>query len=344
MIRVRRFVSGVGMLSLPLLAMSSSACGKQDKASSTTVTGAPSALTSVTESTPGAAPPPSVRPGDPAQAFMAWRNIGLSSPESVIYDEVGDVYLVSNMDGQPTDADRKAFITKLSPEGKVIDLKWIDSGKNNVTLNAPKGMGIAGDHLYVADIDTVRIFDRTTGAPLGQVKIPNATFLNDVAIDADGRVLVSDSGFKAGAKGLVSSNNDAVYAVEPGNPDAKDRKVKAIAKSKDLGGPNGIALVGDKMWVGTTKSGELYALDAKGKKGDVQKLPRGALDGVVAMGDELLVSSWDANAIYRLKPGGEVKLAVQGVRSPADIAYDKKRKRLLVPLLIENEVRVYDLE
>jgi hypothetical protein len=39
-----------------------------------------------------------------------------------------------------------------------------------------------------------------------------------------------------------------------------------------------------------------------------------------------------------------MKMIIQDVSSPADIGYDKKRARLLVPLFNENEVRAYDLK
>src|SRR5262249_23618344 len=132
---------------------------------------------------------------------VTWKGIGLSTPESVLHDETSDTYLVSNIEGQPAEADNKAFISKLGPDGNVVSLKWIESGKNKVTPNAPKGMAFQDDKLYVADIDTVRIFDRNTGAPVGDVKIPNATFLNDVASWTNGRVIISDTGVKAGGKG-----------------------------------------------------------------------------------------------------------------------------------------------
>lgn len=262
---------------------------------------------------------------------VTWKGLGLSTPESVLHDETADVYLVSNIEGKPAEADGKAFIARLRPDGGVEVLRWIDGGKNGATLNAPKGMAIVGDRLFVADLDTVRIFDRKTGAPAGEVKIAGATFLNDVAAGADGRVLVSDTG--------LGSGSDAVYAI-----DAKARTVTPLAKSKELGGPNGIAVQGDKTWVVSLGSGELYALDAGGKRTDVQKLPKGSLDGVVVLGADLLVSSWDASAVYRGRPGGEFKVVVAEVKSPADIGYDRKRGRLLVPLFGDDEVRAYDLK
>ena len=263
----------------------------------------------------------------------------LSTPESVLYDDANDVYIVSNINGKPLDADNNGYITKLSPDGKVQTAKWIEGGKNKVTLNAPKGLAIIADTLYVADLDTVRMFDRKTGAPTGEVKIPGATFLNDLAATTDGRVLVSDSGMKASAKGFDPTGTDAVYSID------KAKKVTPIAKSKDLNGPNGLYSAGDKTWVVSFGSNELYSLDAKGKKGDVKKLPKGSLDGLVALpGGDLLVSSWESSTIYRGKPDGEFTPVIENVKSPADIGYDTKRGRVLVPLFQGDEVQVYDLK
>ena len=77
----------------------------------------------------------------------------------------------------------------------------------------------------------------------------------------------------------------------------------------------------------------------------MQKLPKGALDGVVGLPNgEMLVSSWDANGVYRGKPGGAFSLAIEGVKAPADIGFDPKRSRVLVPLFHDNEVRAYDVK
>lgn len=269
---------------------------------------------------------------------VTWKGVGLSTPESVLHDEAADEYLVSNIEGQPLDVDGKAFISRLKPDGSVATLKWIEGGKNKVTLNSPKGMALMGDMLYVADIDTVRIFDRKSGAPMGEVKVPGATDLNDAAMGPDGRVLVSDTGTKRTPKGYEPGGADAVYAID------KEKKLTTIAKSRDLGGPNGLAPAGDKTWVATVRTGELYSIDAKGKKGDAQKLPKGGLDGIVLYDGELVISSWDASTIFRGRAGGEMKPFIQDVPAPADIGYDKKRARLLVPLFNENEVRAYDLK
>ena len=112
---------------------------------------------------------------------------GLETPESVLWDEKADIYLVSNINGDPSAHDGNGFISRITPEGRMETLKWIDGATPGVRLNAPKGLAIVGDTLYVADIDTVRAFHRVTGQPLGARAVPGSTFLNDLAAGPDGR-------------------------------------------------------------------------------------------------------------------------------------------------------------
>ncbi|HEY5925776.1 MAG TPA: SMP-30/gluconolactonase/LRE family protein [Kofleriaceae bacterium] len=295
----------------------------------------------------GSAPPPAADAAEaPAvdAAPAAWDGKtalpiteGFAVPESVLYDPDGDVYLVSNINGEPLGADDNGYIAKVSADGKVTEGKWIDGAKDNVKLDAPKGMAIVGGVLYVSDITVVRKFDAKTGEPKGEIKIDGATFLNDIAPGADGSIYVADSGLTAEFK---SNGSDAVYHIN------KDGKVKPLIKDKGLGGPNGIAAGADgSVWVVTFGSGEIYQVDAKGKKQKPQKLPKGQLDGIITLdGGDVLVSSWEASTVYRGKPGGEWKPVVENVKSPADIGWDSKRKRLLIPIFQGNTVILHPLE
>lgn len=264
----------------------------------------------------------------PADKRIVLKDIGLATPESVLYDPAADVYLVANINGEAAAADDNGFISKVSPDGKVAELKWIDGSKPDVKLDAPKGMAISGDILWVADITVVRKFDAKTGAPKGEVKIPGATFLNDVHAAEGGGVYVSDSGLDAK---FAPTGADAVYHI------GKDGKVKPLAKAKDLGAPNGVLFANGSVWVVTFGTGEIYEVTAKGEKKAGAKLPKGQLDGIVAKSDgELLVSSWEGKAVYAGKPGGEWKPVLSDVEAPADIGWDSKRNVLLVPQFTSN--------
>jgi sugar lactone lactonase YvrE len=277
------------------------------------------------------------QPEKPPAPTPAVKWTGFATPESVLYDEARDRYLVSNINGRPVDADGNGFISALTPDGKVENLKWIEGGKNKVTLNAPKGMAIAKDVLYVADLDTLRMFDVKTGAPKGEVKLEGATLVNDVAATDDGKIFVSDSGLRLEGSDWKPTGTDAVWVVEKG-------KAKVYAKSTDLARPNGLLVDGKSLVVVPFGSNEAYKLDDKGVRSEVTKLPKGSLDGVVKVGDALLVSSWEGQAIYKGKLGGAFEPVLQSLEAPADIDYDKKRGRVLVPRFMANVVEAYDVK
>ncbi|HEX3771423.1 MAG TPA: hypothetical protein VHV30_11180 [Polyangiaceae bacterium] len=298
----------------------------------------PAAMPTDSAPPPAASAAPPAAPAAPAPPSPAAKYTGLATPESVLYDADNDRYLVSNINGKPAEKDNNGFISALAPDGTVTTLKWIEGGKNKVKLDAPKGSGITGGVLYVADISVVRAFDAKTGAPKADIPIPGSTFLNDIAVGPDGKVYVSDSGLKQNAKGdFEPTGTDAVYVIEKG-------KVKPIAKSKDLGAPNGLLVTDKGLVVVTFGSGEVFSLDDKGKKQNVSKPPGGVLDGVVALGDSLLVSSWEKSAIYKGPLGGSFELVLDNQKSPADIGYDTKRGRVLVPHFLEDTVEAYDLK
>jgi sugar lactone lactonase YvrE len=260
-----------------------------------------------------------------------------ATPESVLYDEAGDRYLVSNINGKPSDADGNGYISVLSPDGQVTNPKWIAAGVKKAKLDAPKGMAIVQGVLYVADLTAVRKFDLKDGTPKGDIPIEGATFLNDVSVAADGKIYVSDTGMKGGSSGLEPNGTDAVYVIEKG-------KVRPLAKFKDLAGPNGLLATESGVLVTSFATSELYRLDNEGKRKDITPLPEGGLDGIVAVEDTLLVASWKGSAIYRGRLRGVFEVLVANIKTPADIGFDKKRSRVLVPRFTEDVVEAYDVK
>jgi len=263
-------------------------------------------------------------------------NVGFATPESVLHDPQSDLYFVSNINGSPLDADDNGFISVVAPVGKLAALKGIDGAADSVRLDAPKGMAVAGDLLYVTDITTIRRFDRRTGGPRGDFPVPGATFLNDIVAGLDGALYFTDSGLKSGANGFAPSGSDAVYRLTPAG------KLDTLARGEELGHPNGIALSGDSVWVVSFGSGELYRV-AGGKKTDVVKLPKGSLDGLVILNGEAFISSWEAEAVFRGPLAGPFEPILSKLPAPADIGHDSWRHRLLIPLFNNNEIRIVPL-
>ena len=249
---------------------------------------------------------------------------GFSTPESVRHDPAADVYLVSNINGKPDGHDDNGFISRVSPAGTVLELRWIDGAGGDFTLNAPKGMALKGDTLFVADIDHIRLFDRVSGAHLADWPVAGAHFLNDAAVAADGTLYVTDTGGRT------------LYRFAGSTPEA-------LASGRAFGSPNGVDTnargVVVVMWSGGVKrvdpaTGEVTDLPA----------PEGArLDGVVLMDDgSYIVSSWDKEAVLRVGADGRVSEVLGSVPEAADIGYDAARNRILVPTF-SGEVHIVPL-
>ncbi|MBW3552991.1 MAG: SMP-30/gluconolactonase/LRE family protein [Gemmatimonadetes bacterium] len=258
---------------------------------------------------------------------------GFETPESVLHDAAADVYLVSNINGQPLDRDGNGFISRVRPDGTVDELKWIEGGAGGVRLNAPKGMALKGDTLFVTDIDSVRAFHRETGRSLGARGVPDADFLNDLAV-ADDALYVTDTGVDAS---FSPTGNAAIYRFGVGG-------VETVARGDSLASPNGIAVEGGEMLVAPFGSGEVRRIDlAEGGAGQVvATLPGGQLDGIVRLADgAFLVSSWETSTVYRVAADGTAEAIVEDVPSPADIGWDAERRRVLIPVFMEDRVEIH---
>jgi hypothetical protein len=279
-------------------------------------------------------PPPAPTPA-PTLTFKG----AFATPESVLYDAAGDRYLVSNINGSPNGVDNNGYISELLPDGTIKTPKLIAGGEKNVKLDAPKGSAIVGKELWVTDISVVRKFDLKTLEPKGDIALPDSTFANDIAVAPDGKVYVADSSVKPGPKGFDALGGDQVLVID------KTGKAKVLAKSKDLGGPNGLFLGPKGLLVNTLLSNEVYGIGPKGEKIDVVKLPNGGLDGLLVVGDQLIATSWGASAIYRGKLGGtSFEPIVQNVKGPADVGWDSKRSRLLLPRFLDDVIEVYEVK
>lgn len=266
-----------------------------------------------------------------------------STPECVCYDAQADVYLVSNIQGAPLDKDDNGFILRVSPEDGQRTA-WISADQTGVTLNAPKGMAIVGDVLWVADIDVLRKFERNSGAPIGEVAIEGATFLNDVAAGPDGSVYCSDSGLDAK---FAATGSDAIWRVAP------DGAVSVLAKGVELGQPNGISAQQAGIYVVSWRDGTFYQIDYRGTRTDLGKAPQAQLDGLVRVEPAASAdaanktsspvwysTSWQGKAIYRFAMTGVATALPVRLEMAADFCYDPKRNCLVIPLFGEDRLHI----
>ncbi len=256
---------------------------------------------------------------------------GLAHPESVRYDSAADVYYVSNINGDPSAHDDNGFIDVVSADSFKVLLTLVRGGRNGVTLDAPKGLALTGDTLWVADIDYVRAFDKHDGALLESIDLEpfHAAFLNDVAVGGDGAVYVTDTGTGDSTSGNV------IYRISHG------RATVALATPR-LDAPNGITWDAALRRFLLAPGGPDVQTWALGDTAPVALVPGpGSYDGIEVLHDgRILVTSWADSSLHVIA-NGVMSRWIRGLASPADIGVDTRRNIVAVPRLGENEVEYF---
>jgi len=280
-----------------------------------------------------------------------------ASPESAYYHAGSNAIYVSSINGQILEKDGNGYISKLSPDGKVVSAKWVTG------LNAPKGIRSVGNTLWVADIDEVVSIDIKKGQVKEHVKVDGAQFLNDLATASDGTVYVSDS------------NLSRIYAVKDGKSSVFVEGATVVEQ------PNGLLVDGDQLILGTigpaprgagagrgpappaaargdaptppaqargrgpAPNGHLFAFDRKTKlRTRITVEPVGGIDGIESDGQGgLLVTDVVGQRLLHVTAAGTVTVLAKFAAGGADFGYIAKTHTAVVPFLFSNSVAAYDL-
>lgn len=259
-----------------------------------------------------------------AQAGLTeiWRTDGvLNTCESVLYNEDLDLLFVSCINGSPAEKNGKGFIALLEPDGNIKTLEWVTG------LNGPKGMGILDEKLYVADIDELVVIDIKKAKVSDRIKVEGASFLNDIAIGADGKIYFTDSD-----TGIVWIYRDG---------DLKQWITEGLSR------PNGLYIEADRVLLTSSGSQDLRIINKSSGEMKVATTEIGHGDGVEFTGKDgyYITSSWSGE-VFLIKPDYSkvslLKTSDQEINS-ADIGFNMKEQVVYVPTFFDNRVVAYKL-
>lgn len=267
--------------------------------------------------------------GDSHTPTKLWETTGFQTPESAIVDTASNVIYVSNIAGGPADRDGNGYISKLSLDGKVTAEKWVTG------LDAPKGLGLHGGKLFVADLDKLVEIDVASGNIVTKHEAAGAKILNDVAIDGEGNVYTSDW------------PGNAIWRLSGGT-------FEKWLESDKLANPNGLLIDGDKLIVAawgameadfsTKTPGNLLAVNLADKS--ISNLgngkPVGNLDGLERFdADSFIVTDWVAGKVFQITRAGDAKELLVLGQGSADLTYNPTTRTAIIPLMVDGKVVAY---
>jgi DNA-binding beta-propeller fold protein YncE len=222
-----------------------------------------------------------------------WTLTGLAAPESAAIAADGSFLYVSNINGEPDAVDGNGYIARVSTGGKILQEKWATG------LNAPKGVVLKGTRLFASDITRLVEIDAKTGKTVAAYDAPGAKFLNDTALSADGRILVSDSG------------TQRLYVLDGGT-------MKVLVEDPKLRAVNGMLVEPDRLVI-VTMQGLLLAMDWKTNALTQLGDGFGDGDGIAPLGGgRYLVSEW---------PGQLWSVAADGTKT---VLIDSRKEEKLI--------------
>ncbi len=243
----------------------------------------------------------------------------LTTCESVCYYNESKTIFASCIDGNPTNKDGNGFIAQLSITGEIITLKWITG------LNAPKGMGIFGNKLFVTDIDRIVEIDIANAVIINEFQVEGARFLNDITISPNGDVYISDM---ATAK---------IHRIHKGI-------LETWFTSEEFINPNGLLYEDKEILVGTRNG--IYSIRIEDQRLWQLIKDTGSIDGLVADGQGgYLISDWQGKIqLVNTEKDPQILLNTsdKGINA-ADIDYIQERNILLVPTFSDNRIMAYEL-
>jgi sugar lactone lactonase YvrE len=242
----------------------------------------------------------------------------MRTPESVLYDPSRNVLYVANMN-RMEEGDDTGFISKLSTDGKVIDLYWITG------LNEPRGMGLYEGFLFATDMDRLLVIDVDNGEVKQMVPVEGALFLNDLAISDDGKVYFSDS------------RANKVHTYYDG---------KAADWLPEVEGPNGLFNEEAHMIVCATGPREVRRVDKETGEYEVMATGIGG-DGIEYTGIDnyYIVSEWSGRIHIIGNDTVQTLLNTEEQEiNTADLGYDIKNKVVYVPTFFDDRIVAYELK
>lgn len=238
----------------------------------------------------------------------------------------------------PAAKDGDGKIIRLDNKGLIIDASFTKE-----ILNAPKGLAINKDILFVNDIDRIVAFDSNTGTKLYEIDFSkDSSFLNDIAVWDNTTLFVS------------ATDKNKLFKV-----DLTTKSYSEIITDQSIAGINGLfchkkasRLYVNGMGSDNKPNGVIGYVNLKDNSFHKLTEMEGLYDGICIYKDVLYVSNWMAFekkgvvlAFGIFNPNGTKTVRIntgEPIAGPADFII--VNDQLIVPAMLSGEIHFIKLD
>ncbi len=249
----------------------------------------------------------------------------LEESECALFNPADQRLYVSCISGTPFEKNGKGYISRVDLDGAIVELKWASG------LNAPKGMAIYGNHLYVSDIDELIKISLSSGQTAARYPAAAAGSLNDVAVDSNGTIYVGDS----------RGEHTMLYRLQ-------EEKLVPWIHAPALPPVNGLHMLEDRLLAGRwADCGTLYSVElATGQVSELAQIEP-TIDGLKPDGKgNYFTSDWKGRITLITQSGAGTTLqdTTDQKINAADFEYLPEKNLLIVPTFYDNRLVAYTVE
>ena len=236
-------------------------------------------------------------------------SIKLKGPESATYDPGTKKVYISSMNN--------GSIVQMDLNGTFIKTDWVTG------LSSNKGFGFHKGMLYNAETSSVAVIDIKKGALVKRIPVEGAVMLNDLDVNENGVVYVSDT--RAGKVYRIENDQVSLYL-------------------QNIPGANGILTAGQDVYIAGTNT--FQKVNANKEITLIGDGYENGLDGIVQLNNDGFILSNYRGMIYYVSLQGEKQILLDTRENKImanDISFDHKSNTLFVPSFATNRVIAYRL-
>ena len=241
---------------------------------------------------------------------------GLCDPETVLRHPQSGNLIVSNICAFKKNGE--GYLSIITDEGEMVTQHW------TAGLNAPAGMAIFGNELFVTDFDVVQVVNLASGE-IVRTLTPDepAGAFNDIAIDGAGNVYVSDSA------------KNRVFGFRPDGESFLPLGAALFSFA------NGMHIVGDTLFIGGEK---LWKVDLpEGAVTEISNPELSDIDGIESDASGGLVISIVGGDVFHRDQDGALQIWTTDDLGSTNHYFDVEKSQVIMPTGYDNTVIAFTI-